>query len=43
MWEERVDLPDDEVRYVFNPTKHSYNSNLMNILLWTSFGEEEKV
>ncbi len=33
---------DDEVKYVFNPTKHSYNSNLKNILLWTSFGEEEK-
>ncbi len=33
---------DDEVRYVYIPTKQSYNSNLKNILLWTSFGEEER-
>jgi hypothetical protein len=32
----------DEVRYVFTPIEQSYNSNLKNILLWTSFGEEEK-
>jgi hypothetical protein len=32
---------DDEVRYIFNPTKQSYNNNLKNIMLWTSFGEEE--
>ncbi len=31
---------DDEIKYVFTPTKQSYNSNLNNILLWTSFGEE---
>ncbi len=33
---------DDEIRYFFTPTKQNYNSNLKNILLWTSFGEEEK-
>jgi hypothetical protein len=33
---------DDEVRYVFTLTKQSYNSNMYNILLWTSSGEEEK-
>jgi hypothetical protein len=33
---------DDEIRYVFIPTKKSYNVNLNNILLWTSFGEEER-
>jgi hypothetical protein len=33
---------DDEVGYVFTPTKQSYNINLKNILLWTSFGEEER-
>jgi hypothetical protein len=33
---------DDEIRYVFIPTKQSYNGNLNNILLWTSFGEEER-
>jgi hypothetical protein len=32
----------DEVRYVFTPIEQSYNSNLKNILLWTSFREEEK-
>jgi hypothetical protein len=32
---------DDEVRYVFTLTKQSYNSNLKNIYLWTSFGKEE--
>jgi hypothetical protein len=32
---------DDEVRYVFTPTKQSYNSNLKNILFSTSYGEEE--
>jgi hypothetical protein len=31
----------DEVRYAFTPIKQSYNSNLKNILLWTSFGKEE--
>ncbi len=33
---------DDEIRYVITPTKHSYNSNLNNILLWTSSREEER-
>jgi hypothetical protein len=33
---------DDEVRYVFTPIWYSYNSNLKNILLWTSSGEEER-
>jgi len=33
---------DDDIRYVFTPTKHSYNSNLKNILFWTSSREEEK-
>ncbi len=33
---------DDEIRYVFTPTKQNYNGNLKNILLWTSFGEEER-
>ncbi len=33
---------DDEVRYIFTPTKHSYNNNLKNILLWTSFKGEER-
>jgi hypothetical protein len=33
---------DDEVKYVSTPTKQSYNSNLNNILLWTSSGEEER-
>jgi hypothetical protein len=33
---------DDEVRYVFIPTKQSYNNNLKNILLWTSSREEKK-
>jgi len=33
---------DDEVRYVFTLTKQSYNSNLKNIFLWTSFGKEER-
>ncbi len=27
---------------MFTPTKKSYNSNLKNILLWTSFREEER-
>ncbi len=31
---------DDEVRYIFIPTKLSYNNNLKNILLWTSSGEK---
>jgi hypothetical protein len=31
---------DDKIRYVFTPTEHSYNNNLKNIFLWTSFGEE---
>ncbi len=33
---------DDEVRYIFTSTEQSYNNNLKNILLWTSFGEEER-
>jgi cupin superfamily acireductone dioxygenase involved in methionine salvage len=33
---------DDEVRYVFTPTKHSYNTNLKNILFWTNSREEER-
>jgi hypothetical protein len=33
---------DDEVRYIFTPTKHSYNNNLKNILFWISFGKEER-
>ncbi len=33
---------DDEVRYVFTPTKENYNSNMNNILLWASSGEEER-
>jgi hypothetical protein len=33
---------DDEIKYVFTIIKHSYNRNLKNILLWTSFGEEER-
>jgi hypothetical protein len=28
--------------HVFILTKQSYNGNLNNILLWTSFGEEER-
>jgi hypothetical protein len=33
---------DDEIMYVFNPTKQSYNNNMKNILLWTSSREEER-
>jgi hypothetical protein len=33
---------DDEIKYVSTPTKHSYNSNLKNILFWTSFVKDEK-
>jgi hypothetical protein len=33
---------NDEVRYVFTPTEHSYNINLKNIFVWTSFRVEEK-
>jgi hypothetical protein len=33
---------DDEIRYIFTPTKQSYNNNLKNILLWTNIGEEKK-
>jgi len=33
---------DDVVKYIFIPIEHSYNNNLKNILLWTSFGEEER-
>ncbi len=33
---------NDKITYVFTPTKQSYNGNLKNILLWTSFREEEK-
>jgi hypothetical protein len=42
MREESAIHQDDEIRYVFTPTKQSYNGNMKNILLWTSFGEEEK-
>ncbi len=42
MWEEGVDSLDDDVKYVFTPIEQSSNSNLKNILPWTSFGEEEK-
>ncbi len=39
----KVQTPhDDEVRYIFTPTQQSYNSNLKNILLWTSSREEER-
>jgi hypothetical protein len=31
---------DDEVRYIFTPTR--YNRSLKHILLWTSFGKEER-
>jgi hypothetical protein len=33
---------DDEIRYAFPPTKQNYNNNLKNILLWISFGEEDR-
>ncbi len=33
---------DDEVRYIFICTQQDYNNNLKNIMLWTSFGEEER-
>ncbi len=33
---------DDEIKYVFTPTKQSYTNYLKNILLWTSFREEER-
>ncbi len=33
---------DDEVRYIFTPIEKSSNNNFKNILLWTSFKEEEK-
>ncbi len=33
---------DDEVRYIFTFTDQSYNSNLKNILLWTSSRKEER-
>jgi hypothetical protein len=33
---------DDELNYVFTPIEQSYNSNMKNILLWTSFVEEKK-
>ncbi len=33
---------DDEIRYVFILKEQNCNSNLKNILLWTSFGEEER-
>ncbi len=35
-------LQDDKIIYVFTPTKHSYNGNLKNILLWTSSKKEER-
>jgi len=33
---------DDEIRFVFIPIEQSYNSNMKNILLWKSSGEEER-
>ncbi len=33
---------DDEIRYVFTPTKYSYNGNLKKIFLWTSSRKEER-
>jgi hypothetical protein len=33
---------DGEIKYIFNPTKQSYNINMNNILLWTSYGKEER-
>jgi hypothetical protein len=33
---------DDEIKYVFIPIEQSYNGNLKKILLWTSFGKEER-
>jgi hypothetical protein len=27
---------------MFNPIKQSYDTNLKNIFLWTSFGKEEE-
>ncbi len=33
---------DDEVRYIFTPTKRINNKNLKNILLQTNFGKEER-
>ncbi len=33
---------DDEVRYIFTPTKQINNKNLKNILLQTNFGKEER-
>ncbi len=33
---------DDEIRYVFTPTKQSYNGNLKKIFLWTSSRKEER-
>ncbi len=41
-WEESVYSLDDEVRYVFTPIEQNYNSNLKNILLWTSSGEKDR-
>ncbi len=33
---------DDEVKYIFTPTKQSYNNDLKNILLQTRSRKEEK-
>jgi len=33
---------DDEIMYVFTPTKQSYNGNLKNILFWISSRKEER-
>jgi hypothetical protein len=33
---------DDEIKYVFTPIEQSCNSNLKNILLWTSSRDEER-
>ncbi len=33
---------DDEVRYIFTPTKENYHNNLKNIMLQTSSRKEER-
>ncbi len=44
MWRKKVKTQqNDEVRYIFTPTKYSYNNNLRNILLWTNSREEERI
>jgi hypothetical protein len=43
-WEESAltKMMRSKVRYDFTHIEQSYNSNLKNILLWTSFGEEKR-